>query len=403
MTTYADPGTGVRPRRNPPGGKPPKGRPKGPNAEKPKRRDPLWAKLCLIIGSVVMVLSGAVVVLPRIIGAWVEGDLPTQTLVPPKLLGENIDGSINLLMLGMDERAGNSTEPIRADTIILAHIPASHDKVYLISLPRDAEAPIPDFPKTNFRGYTEKINAAFAYGARDANGKPDNSPAGRSLGAELTMLTVANLAPGIKFNGAAIINFVGFRDVLNAIGGVYMCVDVETRSIHFDNKGKYHTNEVPYSQRRIYKIGCRNFNPQEALDYARQRHFDNGDYTRQRHQQQLLMAIFKKLTSSGTLTDLSKLGELQKAAKGLLTLDLGQTQLADWAWTLKGISAEDIVMIKTNGGKITKGNKAGNEAFSPDSLAMLKAVADDTMAAFVATHQDWITKDTTPNPKSTTK
>jgi LCP family protein required for cell wall assembly len=387
MTTYADPGSRVR--RRPPLKRPPVEEP-----EPPKRRDPLWAKLCLIIGSIVMVVSGAVVVLPRMIADWATGDIPKAPLIPPELIGANIEGSINLLLLGMDERAGNSTEPIRTDTMIIAHIPATHDKVFLISLPRDAEAFIPDYAPTNFTGWTTKINAAFSFGARDENGKPDNSTKGRSQGAALLMQTINQLVPGgITFNGAAIINFIGFRSVLAAIGGVAMCVDVETRSIHYDISGKYHTNEVPFAQRRVYKVGCRTFNPQEALDYARQRHFADGDYTRQRHQQQLLMAIFKKLTTSGTLTDVSKLTELQKAANGLLTLDLGKTQVADWIFTLKSIRSNDVVMVKTNGGMLTEGKTKGNEAFSPESIEMLKATQDDTLEEFLREHPSWIAKD----------
>ena len=383
MTTYATPASRVR-RRPPPPPEPPP----------PKRRDPLWAKICLILGSVVMVVSGAVVVLPRVIANWATSDIPKAPLIPPELRGTNINGAVNLLLLGMDERAGNDTELIRADTIIIAHIPATHDKVFLISLPRDAEVDIPDFPQTNFTGFKTKINAAFAYGAQTSNGKPDDSPAGRSLGANLTMQTINRLVPGgLQFNGAGIINFVGFRDVLKAIDGVDMCVDVETRSIHFDTRGVYHTNEVPYAQRKVYKVGCRHFNYTEALDYARQRHFDNGDYTRQRHQQQLLMAIFKKLSSSGTLTNVSKLTGLQKAANGLLTLDLNGTEIVDWMFTMKGISSKGIVMIKTNGGKVTPGTIKGNESFSDDSIQLLKAVHDDKVLEFLQTHPTWVTSE----------
>jgi len=352
----------------------------------------MWAKLCLIIGSVVMVASGAAVALPSVLANWATAQIPKAPLIPPELIGANIDGAINLLMLGMDERSSSSKDLIRADTIIIAHIPKTHDRIFLISLPRDAEVQIPDFKPTNFTGFKDKINAAFAFGARTPQGKPDDSTAGRTLGANLTMQTINNLVPGgLQFNGAAIINFIGFRAVLEAIGGVRLCVDVETKSIHFDTKNKYHSSEVPYNQRRTYKVGCRDFSPGEALDYARQRHFDNGDYPRQRHQQQLLMAIFKKLSSSGTMTDLGKLTDLQKAAKGLLTLDLGTTGPADWVFTLKGLSADKIVMIKTNGGKITPGTIKGNESFSRDSIELLKAVHDDTVLDFLQQHPDWIT------------
>ena len=344
----------------------------------------------IIVGALIMVVSGAVAVLPTALANWATKDIPQAPLIPTELVGDNIDGAINLLLLGMDERDGSSAL-IRADTIIILHIPKTHDKAYLISLPRDADVHIPDFPETHFTGYMTKINAAFAYGARTPDGKPDDSDAGRIRGSHLTAETINNLVPGgLKMNGAAIINFDGFRDVLAAIHGVHMCVDVETRSIHFDKAGKYHTTEVPYDNRRVYKVGCYDFDAGQALDYARQRHFDNGDYTRQRHQQQLLMAIFKKLFSAGTLSNPANIVSLQKSAGKLLTLYLGNTSILDWVFTLKQISPSDLVMIKTNGGNVTPGPIKGDEMFSPDSMDMLKAVHDDTMQDFLSTHQSWI-------------
>jgi anionic cell wall polymer biosynthesis LytR-Cps2A-Psr (LCP) family protein len=194
---------------------------------------------------------------------------------------------------------------------------------------------------------------------------------------------------GLKFNGAAIINFQGFKDVLKAIGGVRLCIDVETRSIHYDKNDKYHTMVYDVSQRKVYKKGCQNLKYWEALDFARQRHLTDGDYGRQRHQQQLLMAIFRKLASKGTLTDIGKVRELQRVAGDLLTLDLGKTDIIDWVFTLKALSPDDVIMIKTNGGKLNQiGN--GNERLSEQSIELLKAVHDDTVYDFLVKHPDWI-------------
>jgi LCP family protein required for cell wall assembly len=386
VTTYADRSGRVRRRL-------PSNRPRIEEPEPPKRRDPLWAKLCLIIGSIVMVISGAVVVLPRVIANWATGGIPQAPLIPPDL-GANIDGPINLLMIGTDERSAQPTHQILSDTIIIAHIPATHDKVFLISLPRDLYVEIPPFPRTNFGGQGDKLNAAFGFGAKDANGNPDNSADGRMLGANLLMQTVNSIVPGgLKFSGAAIVNFNGFKAVLEAIDGVHLCVDEETRSIHFDKFGKYHTEKVAWENRRIYEKGCRDFTPGEALDFSRQRYeLNGGDYARQRHQQQLLMAMFKKLMSAGTLTDISKVSKLIDAAKGLLTLDLGQAAVADWVYTLKGIRANDVVMIKTNGGKINSipVGSGTAEALSETSKQMLQALRDDSLEEFVRAHPDWV-------------
>ena len=204
------------------------------------------------------------------------------------------------------------------------------------------------------------------------------------------MKTINGLVPGgLKFNGAAIINFDGFLNILKALGGVHMCVDEETRSVHFDKNNKYSYAEVPYARRKIYKVGCYDFADWEALDFARQRHFDDGDYVRQRHQQQLIMAIVDKVASSGTLTDLGLLKDLQASAGDLLTLDLGASSVEDWAFTLKSLKPSNVIAIKTNGGRVSPvGN--GNEKLTVESQAMLKALHDDTMLQFLSTHADWI-------------
>src|SRR5262249_40344793 len=147
-------------------------------------------------------------------------------------------------------------DAIRADSIIIVHIPATHDRAFLISLPRDAEVPIPDYPKTHFTGFTTKINAAFAFGATN-NGAPDGSPQGRARGAELTMLTINGLVPGgIPFNGVGVLNYDGFLDVLNVLGGVRMYVDEDTYSIHYDRNGNKATHgDLPDGVGYHYPVG----------------------------------------------------------------------------------------------------------------------------------------------------
>ena len=392
MTTYASPSSRPRPRDLDQDAPLRPKNPKYPKKQKRKGPSPLWAKLCLVFGSLVMVTSGAAIVVPKVLASWATSSIPHQNLIPAELKGANIDGSINMLLLGMDERAGNSTEPIRADTIMVAHVPKDHKNIYLISIPRDLDAQIPAYPETGYKGGREKINAAFAMGAR-SNGKPDDSTQGRERGAALTMLAINQLIPGgIKFNGAAIINFQGFRDVLQAIDGVDMCVDVLTRSIHYDKNNGYHTLLQDGDPRqKVYPVGCYHMDYLSALDYARQRHVENGDYTRQRHQQQLLVALFDKLFSKDTVTNVGKIAALQKAAGGLLTLDLNGTGVEDWAFTFRSLSSSSIVMIKTNGGNFaTLPN--GNEAVTPATSQLFKAVHDDTVIDFLKLHSDWIAK-----------
>jgi len=365
------------------------GVPRHPPPPPPPVRDPLWAKICLIVGAIVAIASGGVVVVPQVVAGWATSNIKQEELIPDEIAGENIDGPINLLLLGMDERTG-AEDLIRADTIIIVHIPATHDKIYMVSLPRDSQVAIPDYAASDFIGFRTKINAAFAYGARK-DGKVDPSTEGRQRGAELTMLTINQLVPGgLRFNGAAIINFDGFLRVLEAIDGVDMCVDQKTVSMHRDINGvEWNYKEVPTKLQKVYEVGCYEMKAWEALDFSRQRDFPNGDYARQRHQQQLLMAMLKKVTSRGVLTDVGKVLELQQAAGDLFTLDLGKAPIEDWFFTLRSMRADDITMIKTNGGK-TYPLPGGDERLTEETMELLKAVHDGKVFDFLARHPDWI-------------
>ena len=66
---------------------------------------PLWAKLCVIIGAVVAVVGGATVIVPKVISATIAGSVPNVPILPPGA-PTTIDGAINVLILGMDQRDG---------------------------------------------------------------------------------------------------------------------------------------------------------------------------------------------------------------------------------------------------------------------------------------------------------
>jgi anionic cell wall polymer biosynthesis LytR-Cps2A-Psr (LCP) family protein len=129
--------------------------------------------------------------------------------------------------------------------------------------------------------------------------------------------------------------------------------------------------------------GCRDMAGWEALDYARQRHgLPNGDYDRQRHQQQLIKAMTKKAASAGVLTNPTKLGALLKAAGGSLKMDTGGYGVDDFLFNLKVIAGADLVTLKTNSGTFN-GAGDGSEQLSADTLRMFAAARDDRLGAYI--------------------
>ena len=363
---------------------------------------PRWAKLVLVIGSVLAVLSGLFVVGSKALDAYLSGSVKHEALLTGDLApqGKSIAGPLNILLLGMDERT-NNTDYIRTDSIIIVHVNANHDSVSLVSLPRDARAEVPAFPATEFAGGFAKLGEAFSLAnrTRDANGGwvGDPTTAGRQRGVELLVRTINGLVPGgLPFNAVAIINHAGFRRLVEAMGGVYMCIDERVVSDHYDRNGRY----VDVTVERgipgyVYERGCRTLKAWEALDYVRQRkHLElgDGDYGRQRHQQQFLYAVFKQLLSRKTLTDVGKFNELRAAAGELLTLDLGGVSVIDWIYSFRGLDTSDVTLIKTNGGKYAT-RVIGNtdyEELTGESLDLLKAVQSDQVYDFVVRHPEWV-------------
>lgn len=366
------------------------------------REAPLWARLCLVIGVTAALVSGAIVTGSLVLSAYAQNSVPQQALLPNDLRGRSIDGPLNILLLGMDERA-NSEDVIRSDSVIIVHINAAHDAAYLVSLPRDGRVEVPPYPATDYPGGTDKLTEAFALGNRVR--KPgggwtgDPSDAGRQRGVELLVRTIDKLTPGgLKFNAVAIINFRGFEAVVRALGGIRLCVDERTISDHYDATGKYvgvtTSNGVPGY---VYERGCQDMQAWQALDYVRQRkhlELNDGDYGRQRHQQQFLYAVFKKLLSTETLTDIRKVTALRNAAGDLLTVDLGGVSLLDWLFSMKNLHTSDITLIKTNAGQFASQKLDGQdfEEIRADTLKLLTAVNADRVDEFLIEHPDWIAK-----------
>ncbi|GAB1643960.1 LCP family protein [Krasilnikovia sp. MM14-A1259] len=357
-----------------------------------KRRDPLWARLTVVLGALLMLGSGAGIVGSKWVISSATSAITRQDLIgnTKKVSAKGTDplkGPIDLLLMGVDARKRWAVDDLRSDTIIVLHIPATHDQAYLVSLPRDTQVQVPAFAKNGYPGGVSKLNEAFFHGAQNGGGWAG--------GAQLLAQTIkANT--GMSFDGAAIIDFGGFRSVIEALGGVRMCVDQRVKSHHMvwvDGKPLFlaDARKTGKPMKPIWhEVGCKDMEGWEALDYSRQRYgLKNGDYDRQRHQQQLIKAMAKKASSSGVLTNPLKVSELIKAAGKAFVLDTGGVPVEDFIFGLKGIAANDLVLLRTNKGTFA-GNNEGRETITPESMEMFKAVQQDKLGDFVINHPDVI-------------
>jgi len=377
-----------------------------PGKKKPRKRRkaPVWAKLLTTFGVVLTLLGGGGVVAVRyFLGQLTDNIQTTSTVLDDKAVGSATEGKLpsgamNLLMLGLDTRAGWEAkgETSRSDTILVLHITAAHDQAYMISIPRDMIAHIPADKSMGFNGSTEKINSAYAYGSM--NGR------GWTGGAKLATKAVHELT-GLSFDGVVVIDFDGFKGILEAMGGVYMCVDKDMWSSHYtvDSKGKvqYAVGADPtYPPKNAlwFKKGCRNMEPWEALEFSRLRHSTNGDYDRQRHQQQLLRAMAKKATSAGIMSNPAKVSKILKAAGSSLKMDTNGVPVSDFVFGLKGLAAADLIPIKTNSG--TFAAAGGGEGVTETTQELFRAAAADKLGEFLVGHPENLINDGTAKAAS---
>ncbi|WP_435795506.1 LCP family protein [Micromonospora luteifusca] len=388
----------ARPSRGGPGGRPPGGGDGGrvggggSARKRTKRKDPLWARLTVVFGAVLMLSSGAVVVGSKVLIGQATGDIAQRNLLggagkTDAEGGASLDGPIDMLLLGVDARERWAADNVRSDSIIILHIPATHDQAYLISIPRDTEAHIPARPKNGWAGGNGKINAAFEVGARNGGGWEG--------GAQLMAETIQQLTD-VSFDGAAIINFGGFKSVIDTLGTVKICVSHEVKSKHMsyvDGKPMWNADAKKTGKKMtpvLHKKGCQEMEGWAALDYSRQRYgLPGGDYDRQQNQQQLIKAMARKATDGGMLTKPAKLQQLVKTAGKALVLDTGGVPIEKFIFTMRGVTANELTMLKTNNGTFN-GNGNGNEALSEETLAMFQAVKQDKLAEFVFTHPEVI-------------
>lgn len=278
---------------------------------------PGWARVLLGLGLVLLVIAGAGLVAVQVLTARYERSVDRDLLLHPaaRREGAGLSGPLNYLLVGSDRRGSETGGDQRSDTIIVAHVAPGLDQAYLVSVPRDLLVAIPASANTGYPGGPDKINAAFQYGGGGEGGT-------RLLSATLSQLT------GIRFDGAALIDFAGFQRVIDLLGGVRMCVQTPVRSIHTGT---------------VFERGCQEMTGAQALDYARQRYdLPGGDYDRQRHQQQLLRAILAKATDSRVLSNPVKVDRLIRAVGSSFTVDTNGVPLQDLVLALRDMPRDAV-------------------------------------------------------------
>jgi len=173
----------------------------------------------------------------------------------------------------------------RSDTILILHIPSGGGKPVLVSIPRDSYVPIPGYGSS-------KINAAFDLG-----------------GPKLLAETIQN-DTGLHIDHYMGIGFGGFVSVVNAVGGVRMCLPGPM----VDPKAGLNL-----------KAGCQTLNGDQALGYVRTRNFALSDLQREQDQRLFIKALLSKMTSPSVLLNPFAIIPAATGSANTLTVSQGTT------------------------------------------------------------------------------
>lgn len=266
-----------------------------PQATSRRRR----VKKIILISALVLALAGGGALVAaglylRSVESGVErvdafNDVPEESR-PQKVVKD----AMNILVLGSDSRDPDNLSGSRSDTIMLAHLPKDRSGAQLVSIPRDTWVHVPATKDGRQGNRDAKINAAFAWG-----------------GIPLMVQTVEQFT-GVRIDHVVLVDFSGFKEIIDALGGVDIVVDQSFTSTH----------SLDPSGRRQFVKGKQHMDGITALDYSRERYaFPDGDFTRIRHQQQMIKAVLDKAASAGLLTNPGRLNSFLRATANAVSVD----------------------------------------------------------------------------------
>ncbi|WP_443079144.1 LCP family glycopolymer transferase [Streptomyces sp. NBC_01498] len=215
----------------------------------------------------------------------------------------------NILLIGSDTRAGAGNGKYgrddggsqRSDTTILLHLAADRRSATAVSLPRDLMVDVPGCLTSDGRR-TEKQKAQFNWAFQIG-------------GAACSIRTVEKLT-GVRVDHHMVIDFSGFKDMVDAVDGVEVCLKKPVDDVDAHLK-------LP--------AGKQTLDGEDALGFVRARKTigDGSDTERMERQQQFLGSLVKKMQSNGVLLNPTRLYPVLDAATKSLTTDPGLNTLRD--------------------------------------------------------------------------
>lgn len=305
------------------------------------------ATVLALVGALVFFTTSAGAIYSSLQGNIDQHNLSDILGAVPELASEETPGdplagqAYNILVLGSDSRDGDNqaigggdVDGMRADTTLLVHIAADRSRVEVVSIPRDLLVDVPSCPQPDgtmttplYAGssdYGTRFNSAFALGGQTGD---------VGYAAACAILTVEAMS-GVAIQDFVVVDFTGFRGMVDAIGGVPMCIPEALSDVKADLE---------------LDAGQQTLNGAQALSFARARYnvgTDGSDLSRIDRQQELLAAMVRQVLSKNLFTDTAALYQFLQAATSSLTTSTGigsLTTMAGLALSLRSVPAGGVV------------------------------------------------------------
>jgi LCP family protein required for cell wall assembly len=228
--------------------------------------------------------------------------------------------AVNILLVGTDRRSDQQTTGTaaraaawvaglqRSDTMIVLHIDADRQGMTAVSVPRDSWVHVPGYGPA-------KVNAAFSYG-----------------GPSLAVQTVERLT-GVRIDHLAVVDWGGFRDLTDALGGVTVTVP---HTVHDSARGV------------TWTAGVHRLDGDEALTYVRQRYgLPAGDFDRIHRQQYFLRTLVGETLDEVSGADPRSIYRILDILTRNLTVDdeWSTGDMRDLAFSLRGLRTDDVDFV----------------------------------------------------------
>ncbi|HIW63062.1 MAG TPA: LCP family protein [Candidatus Stackebrandtia excrementipullorum] len=350
------------------------------------------------LGALLMVMSLGTVVYARTLLNAVEDSIENRDLLGDGEMDDgDIEGPLNLLVLGNDHRENNKDgdKVGRTDTILIMHINKNLDSAALLSFPRDLLVDVPNCgPNYNWQSCQTKLNDAYPSTAEPSGRIEDGV---QNLAASLTNLT------GLpRFNGAAMVKFDGFADLVDVFGSVELCLPFDMEVVHSKNE------DLPLGPngRRLYPKGCNEYSKNDALGIVRERYaygpetpgwteeWGISDFGRQRMQQHFIKQLLKRAQQEGYMSDPTKVGPLIEEIGKNIMLDIGGRTVTNYAVALRNVDIGSMLTLKVpsepadiNGTSYVVTQPGEQEAAAAE---LYEALQNDTIDQWAAKYPQWV-------------